>query len=102
MTNNQVIDAFLARHPGQSGSLRTDGQTIWTYATPLAEHDGHAILLNIEGYSHTSSCHRTALLKAMTYAGYHDYDLSVPAPESWRRTGRYDGRLSPALYVKED
>lgn len=38
MTNKQVIQAWVNRQQGQSENLRSDGTTLWSYFTVIAEH----------------------------------------------------------------
>jgi hypothetical protein len=37
MTNREVVAAWSRGEPGQSGSVRTDGQTLWSYGLVIGQ-----------------------------------------------------------------
>lgn len=42
-TDDQVIANFMKQQPSKSGKMRTDGQSLWSFDTRIAEHihDGY-------------------------------------------------------------
>ena len=37
-TDDQVIKSFMSQSPNKSRTLRTDGQSLWSFDTRIAEH----------------------------------------------------------------
>ena len=61
-SNDGVIDAFLNLKPANGGRLKTDGQSLYSYDTRIAEHipqdDGSAITL-VYDYTRGGNAYRS-------------------------------------------
>lgn len=69
MTNTQVIKSYLKGDNAKSLSLQTDGQSLYTYNTILAEKYNDTILVNDTKYSVTSSKHKGLLIGELESQG---------------------------------
>ena len=61
-SNDGVIDAFLNLKPANGGRLKTDGQSLYSYDTRIAEHipqdDGSAITI-VYDYTRGGNAYRS-------------------------------------------
>lgn len=60
--NDGVADAWSRNRPAESGAMRTDGSTLWSYSTILGEtftEDGKIVYAHPERSSHTTMVHLT-------------------------------------------
>lgn len=65
-TNEQVATAFSEGKKDSSGTLTTDGRTIYSYGTPIAYRDDTGkIIFNSRNYSQTTSRHQNLIKRAV-------------------------------------
>jgi hypothetical protein len=76
MTNQQVIQAFLAKREGKSLNMHTDGTYLYSYNTVIAQHD-RKIIVNMTRYSQTTSKQRGYLVRELQGIDYIKVD-AVP------------------------
>lgn len=89
MTNREIVAAFAAgATKGKANSMRIDGDTLYSYATPIAFRNGPAVIVTQEKHSMTTSHHQSALRGALVARGYEDTGHRV-------RFGRGEGRANP-------
>ncbi len=68
MKNVEVCAAFVNGEFGQSNSMRTDGNRLWSYNTVIAQKTPKGILFNTCKYSVTTSKQQTYARCAMDKA----------------------------------
>jgi hypothetical protein len=87
-TNAQVAAAFIRQEHAQSGSMKSDGAVLWSYATPIARHaeDG-TIVVSSQVHSVTTSRHHSELWSAAYAAGYDGPPNWQGDPDRKRRGG---------------
>lgn len=76
-TNKGVVECFIARLSAKSRSMSTDGETLFSYATPIARWCGEFVLINPLYYSQTTSQHQS-LIRSFTH---EDIQFMVPSCE---------------------
>jgi hypothetical protein len=89
-TNAQVAAAFIRQEHAQSGSMKSDGAVLWSYATPIARHaeDG-TIVVSSQVHSVTTSRHHSELWSAAYAAGY-DGPAAWQGRDSAKKSDRAD------------
>lgn len=55
MKNIEVVKNFIYGRYGQSGSMSTDGNRLWSYNTCIAQKSNKGIIVNCSKYSVTTS-----------------------------------------------
>lgn len=84
--NEKVISAFIEhkkahspRHNlmygGYDSSISTDGETLYSYATPIAKWDGARVLVNGKRYSSTTSRQQSELKKMLSASGIETAEM---------------------------
>lgn len=84
-TNLEIAQAFLNGKKASNRSMSTDGETLYSYNTPIAEfaHDG-TLIVNTTRYSVTTSGkHYPALRKALTGRNFKTVYVDNVPMRSW-------------------
>ena len=83
VTNNEVAHEFAHKRPAKSGSMRSDGEILYSYSAPIAQHlcEG-AVLLSSRCWSVTTSRHQGLVSMATSHLMriYTQHDLPEYAP----------------------
>lgn len=68
-TNSEVAHAWAHHRALKGGSIRSDGDILWSYAEPIGRHliNGEAVLLSRRNFSVTTSSHQSEARKAVSH-----------------------------------
>lgn len=67
MTNEEVIENFIAGHICSGGNLTSTGDKLYSYQTCIAEYTPKGLVVNKTKYSVTTSKHVGMLLRKLPY-----------------------------------
>ena len=87
--NEKVISAFIEHKMAHSprrdyvcgvyvrhgSSISTDGETLYSYETPIAKWDGARVLVNSTKYSSTTSRQQSELKKMLSASGIETAEM---------------------------
>jgi hypothetical protein len=65
ISNENLINAFINSQCAQNGSMRTNGDKLFSYATCIAQKTSDGILFNVCKYSTTTSKQQTYTRRAL-------------------------------------
>ena len=68
--NTEVTNAFIARRAcNKFAPIHTDGETIFSYATPIAKHVDIGVLVDVYKYSTTTTRQQNDIQTILTECG---------------------------------
>jgi hypothetical protein len=88
LANAEVVERFVLHQEGKGKHLRSDGETLWSYRTPIAIWTSLGLVSNVSWYSVTTAIHQSILWDKCGWDFYPWDDLeNVPLEEMAKAEG---------------
>ena len=89
LANAEVVERFVLHQEGKGKHLRSDGETLWSYRTPIARWTSLGLVSDVSWFSMTTAIHQSLLWNLCKWDFYPWDDLrgDVPLEEMARAEG---------------
>jgi hypothetical protein len=89
LANAEVVERFVLHQEGKGKHLRSDGETLWSYRTPIARWTPIGLVCDVSWYSMTTAIHQSLLWSRCRWDFYPWDDLrgDVPLEEMAKAEG---------------
>jgi len=89
LANAEVVERFVLHQEGKGKHLRSDGETLWSYRTPIARWTPIGLVCDVSWYSMTTATHQSILWHRCEWNFYPWDDLrgNIPLEELAKAKG---------------
>jgi transcription initiation factor IIE alpha subunit len=100
LTNAEVVERFVLHQEGKGKHLRSDGETLWSYRTPIARWTPIGLVCDVSWFSMTTAIHQSLLWSRCRWNFYPWDDLrgDIPLGELARAEGVAVRRLGHLFF----